>query len=77
VYTTFCIGFTLLPLFPNTFPLPLMPVLPLSRNCSALLFPSFIEEKREKIKQKTWFSLFAIKAVMNLKKGHKLLHNSL
>jgi hypothetical protein len=54
-----------------------MPVLPLSRNCSALLFPSFIEEKREKIKQKTWFSLFAIKAVMNLKKGHKLLHNSL
>jgi hypothetical protein len=35
---------------------------PLGRTCSILLFSDFVEEKREKIKRKTWhFSLFEIK----------------
>jgi hypothetical protein len=30
-----------------------VPALPLGRTCSTLLFSDFVEEKREKIKQKT------------------------
>jgi hypothetical protein len=58
---TFCIVFTLLPHFPATSPTPqvLIPVLPPNRTYSLLLFFDFVDERREKIKRKTWhFSYF-------------------
>jgi hypothetical protein len=43
----FCTVFTLLPHFPTTYLLPLVPALPPERTCSALLLSDFAEEKKE------------------------------
>jgi hypothetical protein len=42
--------FPLLLSFPNTFPLPLVPDIPLGRAYSTLSFSNFVGKKREKIK---------------------------
>jgi hypothetical protein len=44
--------FTLLPSFPNTSHLPLVPALHPGQECFALLFSNFVGEKKEKRKQK-------------------------
>jgi hypothetical protein len=58
MHNIFCTVFTLLPPFPDTFSVPLVPTFPLGRTYSALLFSNFVEEKKRKDKKKNMtFSL--------------------